>query len=306
MAKDSRKAARHTSHPFAAESRLLHTLKTTDKSELGAATQDQIPVTLVALDEVGRGCLAGPLVVCATAWQSSIRPTQQEQWLSEVRDSKKISSKKREDLFAEMLLKVGSSESLLPMEVPSLKKESRKDSEQSHPKKLMHPRLLHKFSHSEVTQLTNDLQHIDHQYFQLKSASIGFASAQEIDAFGISDSLSLAAQRALSQLPSLTNLKIVFFDGNRPLKLNSLWSSTPQCLVTQGDDCLKTISASSVLAKVVRDRWMDKYSSLFPSFGFSSNKGYGTASHRQILEQAGPSQIHRLSFLKNICPAMLP
>lgn len=306
MAEDSGKAARHTSHPFAAESRLLHTLKTTDNSGLGAATHDQNPVTLVALDEVGRGCIAGPLVVCATAWQSSMWPMHQEHWLSEVRDSKKISSKKREYLFAQMLVKLADSESLLPMEAPSLRKETRKNSAQSHPKNLLLPRQLHKFSHLEVTQLTNELKCFDIDYFQLNCAAIGFASAQEIDAFGISDSLNLAAQRALSQFPSLTNLNIVFFDGNRPLKLNSLWSSIPQCIVTQGDDCLKTISVSSVLAKVVRDRWMDKYSSSFPGFGFSRNKGYGTASHRQILEQAGPSQIHRLSFLKNICPAVLP
>lgn len=56
---------------------------------------------IMGVDEVGRGCLAGP--VCAAA---VILPTEAEhrEWISQIRDSKKLSEKKREQL-AEFILK---------------------------------------------------------------------------------------------------------------------------------------------------------------------------------------------------------
>ncbi|NDD59562.1 MAG: hypothetical protein EBZ47_10050, partial [Chlamydiae bacterium] len=56
------------------------------------------------------------------------------------------------------------------------------------------------------------------------------------------------------------------------------------------------ISAASILAKVYRDKMMDMYESLYPGYGFSQHKGYGTQEHLKAIKQLGPCPIHRLSF----------
>jgi len=48
------------------------------------------------VDEVGRGCLAGPVVACAVILPCNIR----RPWLKEVRDSKQLTHDKREYLFS--------------------------------------------------------------------------------------------------------------------------------------------------------------------------------------------------------------
>jgi len=289
---------------FAAESGLLDVLST---RRFKKAPQDgnESSWSFVAIDEVGRGCLAGPLVVCATEWHSRDLTMSPESWVSDLKDSKKLSQQKREQLFATLLAHLGSawlcdellvsSDTNKPMQL------------RAYEKKLRMPDQIHKFRHVEVRDIACGKPRFSmRRYFSMARAAIGSATAQEIDTYGLSEALNLAALRALHKLGSRTNPELLFFDGNRPLKLDSTWSRIAQCLVTQGDDCLKTISASSVLAKVVRDRWMDQYSASFPNFGFSENRGYGTLSHRNHLKKHGPTQLHRLSFLKNICPAQLP
>jgi len=46
----------------------------------------------------------------------------------------------------------------------------------------------------------------------------------------------------------------------------------------------------------VRDTLMDGQHRLYPQYGFTVHKGYGTDGHRQALEKHGPSPIHRQSF----------
>jgi len=135
---------------------------------------------------------------------------------------------------------------------------------------------------------------------------LGCATAGEIDAHGIIPSLGLAASRALAQLPRQCEPAVVFFDGNRPIKLAEPWNELRQILVTKGDNLLKSISASSVIAKVVRDQWMQKYSEMFPNYAFEENRGYGTEKHRNAIEKHGPTPLHRRSFLKNLCPQLHP
>ena len=52
----------------------------------------------------------------------------------------------------------------------------------------------------------------------------------------------------------------------------------------------------SILAKVYRDRIMCCQNSLYPQYGFSSNKGYGTSQHLDALVKYGPCPVHRLTF----------
>ncbi len=67
-----------------------------------------------------------------------------------------------------------------------------------------------------------------------------------------------------------------------------------------GDGKSACIAAASVLAKVERDRYMCALDGLYPEYGFSQHKGYGTPRHIAALREFGPCPEHRMSFLKGI------
>lgn len=72
--------------------------------------------------------------------------------------------------------------------------------------------------------------------------------------------------------------------------------SLPQLSIKKGDAVTASVAAASIVAKVTRDRMMDRYHRRFPEYGFDRHRGYGTAEHFAALERLGPSPIHRLSF----------
>ena len=69
-----------------------------------------------------------------------------------------------------------------------------------------------------------------------------------------------------------------------------------QRAVVDGDARLLSVAAASVVAKVVRDRIMERLDSVWPGYGFASHKGYGTPEHLEALERLGPCPLHRYSF----------
>ena len=121
--------------------------------------------------------------------------------------------------------------------------------------------------------------------------SIGSADHKEIDELNILQATFLAMNRAVDSLS--TNPDFVLVDGNRDpvLKYRS------QC-ITGGDGKSASIAAASILAKVSRDRFMLKMTEKFPQYVFEKHKGYGTRLHYEMLNEYGPSEIHRHSFLK--------
>ncbi len=75
----------------------------------------------------------------------------------------------------------------------------------------------------------------------------------------------------------------------------------PQCRVEHrqvidGDARSAAIAAASVIAKVTRDRYMERCDETYPGFGFALNAGYSTPEHRDAIIALGPSQLHRRSF----------
>lgn len=67
-----------------------------------------------------------------------------------------------------------------------------------------------------------------------------------------------------------------------------------------GESISTTIAAASIVAKVVRDEYMNTMEHIFPHFTFGKHKGYGTANHQTELLTHGPSPIHRQTFIKSI------
>ena len=69
--------------------------------------------------------------------------------------------------------------------------------------------------------------------------------------------------------------------------------------IIKGDAKCYNIAAASILAKVTRDRIMRQWDEIYPQYGFSSHKGYGTAKHIAALKEYGPCPLHRKSFIKH-------
>ena len=88
---------------------------------------------------------------------------------------------------------------------------------------------------------------------------------------------------------------VVFVDGNFRIDID-----LPQQNIVKGDALSYSIGAASILAKVYRDALMCEYDGLYPQYGFAAHKGYGTREHIHALEEFGPCEIHRKTFLKKI------
>lgn len=70
----------------------------------------------------------------------------------------------------------------------------------------------------------------------------------------------------------------------------------PQEGIKGGDASSLSIAAASIVAKVIRDRIMSGFDTVYPGYGFAGHKGYPTAQHRETLRVIGPSPLHRRSF----------
>lgn len=70
----------------------------------------------------------------------------------------------------------------------------------------------------------------------------------------------------------------------------------PGKAVVKGDSRSLSIAAASIIAKVTRDRMMDRAGLVFPLYGFEMHSGYGTAYHRASIATHGPCTLHRMSF----------
>lgn len=115
------------------------------------------------------------------------------------------------------------------------------------------------------------------------------ATPSEIDDINILQASLLAMQRAVARLAIQPTLVLV--DGNKaPL------FSCPARAIVRGDQLEASISAASIVAKVLRDRIMRMLDKKYPLYGFEGHKGYPTGSHMKALQQHGPCRVHRRSF----------
>lgn len=121
--------------------------------------------------------------------------------------------------------------------------------------------------------------------------SIKTASVEEIEQLNILNCAMLAMKRAAESLGVTPNMALA--DGNKTPQL-----SCPVQFVIKGDAKSQSIAAASILAKVARDRYMKEMALKYPQYSFEKHKGYGTKAHYQALDEYGPCEIHRMSFLK--------
>lgn len=121
------------------------------------------------------------------------------------------------------------------------------------------------------------------------ACAIGEISPRIIDAVNILQASRLAMAEAVRKITHPIDLIAV--DG----WANPLFT-LPQQAIVQGDSKCFSISCASIIAKVYRDRLMEKLDEQYPGYNFAQNKGYPTKEHYQALKELGPSDIHRISF----------
>ena len=176
---------------------------------------------IVGADEVGRGSFAGP--ICAAAVKINYSHLE---LLTNVKDSKKLSAKKREEIFS-------------------------------------------------IVQ-KNNIQ------YSFKEASNTF-----IDQFGIKNANEKVLNDSISDI--YTGNEAVYVDH---FKINDFKAIS----VVRGEDNCRAIALASIIAKVLRDNLMIKFSEKYPEYSFEKNKGYGTKDHRKAISKYGLSDIDRKSF----------
>lgn len=139
----------------------------------------------------------------------------------------------------------------------------------------------------------------------LLHSSVGYATANEIDEYGITEAQSLAAARALrvvmAEHPQIQSKLGIMLDGH----FNWLAKGAAAELVAGAqlmfqpklDRDSALVAAASVVAKVERDALMALRAEEHPHYGWERNCGYGSASHRAAIQQYGLTGEHRKSWV---------
>ncbi len=126
-------------------------------------------------------------------------------------------------------------------------------------------------------------------YEQAISVGIGIVDAVEIDRINILQASLLAMSMATLNLTPQPDCLLI--DG--PFRISSHLSQKP---IAKGDTLSVSIAAASIVAKVTRDRLMEKYHEYYPQFEFYKHKGYPTRAHKEAIREFGYCPIHRKTF----------
>ncbi len=128
---------------------------------------------------------------------------------------------------------------------------------------------------------------------------IGKIGEKAIDKINILQATKMAMEKAVLNLEKKLGKKadLLLIDGNFGIGIDR-----PQKSIIKGDEKVFLISLASVVAKVQRDRLMQRMHKKYPHYGVNKHKGYGTKMHLATLAQCGPCETHRASFapMKNL------
>jgi ribonuclease HII len=130
------------------------------------------------------------------------------------------------------------------------------------------------------------------------AVAVGHASSEEIDRLGMTAAMRLAARRAVDGLAVRPD--VCLLDGNWDFLAGY---GTRNERVVGGDARSASIAAASIVAKVTRDRLMTEACPAFPPYRFSSNKGYPSPLHQEVLAAQGPCRLHRRSWAPIVAAA---
>ena len=151
---------------------------------------------------------------------------------------------------------------------------------------------------NDSKKLSEKKRNLVFQIIRQKAISIGIGITYEkiIDQINILQAARAAMADSVSRLSCKPDFLLI--DGNQKIP-----SIIPQLTIKKGDALSASIAAASVIAKVSRDRMMLHYDGIYPQYGFSRHKGYGTQDHLKNISKFGPCKIHRKTFkgVKEYC-----
>lgn len=124
------------------------------------------------------------------------------------------------------------------------------------------------------------------------SYSVGIVDEKTIDETNILKAAKKAMKIAVEELTNKPDIILVDAENIDGIPYK-------QVPIIKGDSLSISIAAASIIAKVTRDRLMDKLDQKYPGYGFSKHKGYGTKEHIDAIKKDGICPIHRVSFTKN-------
>lgn len=147
------------------------------------------------------------------------------------------------------------------------------------------------------------------------ATGLGWLTSQEVDQYGLGQSLRYAARQAVThllqhsypdqfaQLTSLDDLPAtaelpfdeIVIDGTINFLANTPLGQTVTTL-PKADFLVQEVSAASIIAKVARDNYMISIADQYPGYGFEQHVGYGTIQHYHALRELGVCPEHRRSF----------
>lgn len=223
---------------------------------------DQGYTQVVGCDEVGRGCLAGPVVAAAVV----LPEVESYQVYKVIKDSKLLSAKKREELSV-IIKEIAVAWSIAEVSSEEIDRIN-----------------IHNASLLAMRKAV--LSVIPSEVAPRAEESIKFAK--------LSDKGSLHSSDAFVSRDD-KHKTCIFIDGK--FKIPEL--DLDQEAIVGGDNKVLSIAAASIIAKVYRDDLMQKFHQTFPVYNFAQHKGYATAYHRQIISEHGLCPIHRVTFSKN-------
>ena len=125
------------------------------------------------------------------------------------------------------------------------------------------------------------------------SYSVGIISQNTIDEINILNATKLGVKKALEGLDVRPDT--ILIDALKGMDTLGI----PYMSIIKGDAKCYSIAAASIIAKVTRDRLMRQWDEVYPDYGFSKHKGYGTKEHIEKIKKFGPCLLHRKSFIKN-------
>lgn len=191
---------------------------------------------VVGVDEVGRGAIAGPVVVGVSVIRSVV------DFPAGLRDSKLISAKRRESL-------------------------------------------------------------VEPVREWVESVELGEATAAEVDEFGIVSALTRAGERAFAKLAIAgvdLDGAVVLLDGTHNWLKGGLIPPLDIRVRAKADRDCAVVAAASVCAKVYRDGLMVAAAGEADTYGWASNKGYGSAGHFDAIREHGATPFHRVTWLSSV------
>lgn len=122
------------------------------------------------------------------------------------------------------------------------------------------------------------------------SVGIGIVDAKTIDEINIYEASKLAMIKA-------------YKEANKKIKIEHLLTDAmeldidiPFTKIIKGDAKSITIAASSIIAKVTRDRMLLELDKKYPMYGFKNHKGYPTKKHIEAIHKYGLIEGYRKTY----------